>query len=77
MDTQVEDLLIGRRYRSGAMRSHGGEAMSLTVPVVALTALIVLSLIAREWKYYMTAVGLIVVTGVLAVWFGTMNWMYG
>ena len=46
--------------------------MSQTVPVVALVVLVVLSVIAKERKYDMTSAGLMVLTGVLALWLGAL-----
>lgn len=51
--------------------------MSLTVPVVALAALVVLSLIAKERKYDMTSSALLVLTAVLATWFAAVFWKFG
>lgn len=51
--------------------------MSVAVPALALAALIVLSLIARDRNYHMTSASLMALTGVLVTWFGVMFWMFG
>jgi hypothetical protein len=42
--------------------------MPVTLPIVALVALVALSLVARELKYALTSASLMVVTGALATW---------
>ncbi len=51
--------------------------MSFTTPVAALSALVVLSLVARERDYGLTSTGLLVLAGVLGAWFGAVYWMFG
>ena len=51
--------------------------MSLILPVVALAALLVLSLLAKEFKYEMTSTGLMVVTGVMATWCAMLFFKFG
>lgn len=51
--------------------------MSPTGPVVALVALVVLSLVARERKYDMTSMGLMALAGVLAAWFVALFFKLG
>jgi hypothetical protein len=51
--------------------------MFVAVPACALAILVVLSLVAREWKYHMTSVSLMVLTGVLAGWYAVIFWMSG
>ena len=51
--------------------------MAGAVPVVALTALVVLALVAREQRYIMTGTSLMVLAGALATYLGTIYWMFG
>ena len=51
--------------------------MSQTAPVVALAALVVLSLFAKERKYDMTSAGLMVLTVVLTMWLVALFWRFG
>ena len=51
--------------------------MSFSVPIAALSALVVLSLIARERNYALTSTSLLVLTGALAGWFVATYWMFG
>jgi len=43
--------------------------MSATGPIIALSALLALSLIARRLAYLMTSTSLLFLTGALAFWF--------
>jgi ABC-type uncharacterized transport system permease subunit len=51
--------------------------MSATVPIIALSALIALALIARQLAYLMTCTSLLFMTGALAFWFVTAYWLFG
>ena len=51
--------------------------MSPTLPVVALVVLAVLSLVAKERTYDMTGTGLMVLAGVLAMWFAALFLKFG
>jgi hypothetical protein len=51
--------------------------MSPTLPVAALVVLVALSLIAKERKYDMTGTALMVLTGVLAMWFAALFFKLG
>ena len=51
--------------------------MPPTVPVVALVIVVVLSLIAKERKYAMTGSALVVLAGVLTMWFVTLFFKFG
>ncbi len=42
--------------------------MSASVPVFAIAALVVLTMVARELKYALTSSSLMVVTGTLVLW---------
>lgn len=61
------------------MLGGGGKEppMSPTLPVVALVVLVVLSLVAKERKYDMTGTGLMVLAGVLAMWFAALFFKFG
>ena len=50
--------------------------MSATVPIIALSALIALALIARQLAYLMTSTSLLFMTGV-ALWFVVVHWTLG
>ena len=74
----VGNLVTLSRYQTG--RRRGGERrspMSATVPFVALSALIVLSLIAKQLAYLMTSTSLQFLTVALAVWFLASFWFVG
>ena len=49
--------------------------MSATVPIIALSALIVMSLIAKQLAFLMTSTRLL--TGALAIWFLVSFWIFG
>ena len=51
--------------------------MSATVPIIALSALIALALIARQLAYLMTSTSLLFMTGALALWFVVVHWTLG
>ena len=51
--------------------------MSATVPIVALSVLIVLSLLAKQLAYLMTSTSLQFLTVALAVWFLASFWFVG
>jgi hypothetical protein len=51
--------------------------MSATVPIVALSALLVLSLIAKQLAYLMTSTSLQFMTAALAAWFLLSFWFVG
>jgi hypothetical protein len=51
--------------------------MSATVPIVALSVLIVLSLIAKQLAYMMTSTSLQFMTAALAVWLLGSFWFLG
>jgi hypothetical protein len=51
--------------------------MSSAVPFVAVTALVVLALVARERKYLLTSTSLVVMAGALVVWHAAIVWMFG
>jgi hypothetical protein len=51
--------------------------MSATVPLLTLSALITLSVIARHLTYVMTSMSLMFMTGALAVWFLASYWFFG
>jgi hypothetical protein len=51
--------------------------MSATVPFIALSALIGLSLLARQWAYSLTSTSLMFMAGALAAWFLFSYWMLG
>lgn len=51
--------------------------MSASVPLIALSALIALSLVARQLAYFMTSTSLLFMTGALAVWFLVSYWFLG
>jgi hypothetical protein len=51
--------------------------MSATVPLIALSMLVVLSLIARQLAYVMTSTSLMFLAGALVVWFAISNWIFG
>ncbi len=51
--------------------------MSATVPLVALSALLVLSLVAKQLAYVMTSTSLMFMTGALATWFLVSYWILG
>jgi hypothetical protein len=57
--------------------AKGGRPMSATVPIVALSALIVLSLVAKQLAYLMTSTSLQFVTAALALWFLASFWLLG
>jgi hypothetical protein len=51
--------------------------MTFVTPVVALSLLAVLSLIAREKSYPLTSTSLMAVTAALAVWYAAVYWAFG
>lgn len=51
--------------------------MSATVPIVALSILIVLSLVAKQLAYMMTSTSLQFITAALALWFLASFWLLG
>jgi hypothetical protein len=51
--------------------------MSATVPFIAVSALIGLSLIARQWSYLLTSTALLFMAGALAAWFLILSLMLG
>jgi hypothetical protein len=51
--------------------------MTFVTPVVALSLLAVLSLIAREKSYLLTSTSLMVVTAALAAWYVAVYWAFG
>ena len=51
--------------------------MSASVPIIALSALIALALIARQLAYLMTSTSLLFMTGALTLWFVAAHWMLG
>lgn len=51
--------------------------MTGAVPVVALTALVVLAFVAHDRNYLMTSVSLMMLAGALAMYFGAIHWMLG
>ena len=51
--------------------------MAGAVPVVCMTALVLLSLVARDRKYELTSAGLMMLAGALAIYYGTIHWMLG
>lgn len=64
------------------MRGAGGghrkaAEMSATVPLIALSALVALSLIAKQLTYLMTSTSLMFIAGALAVWLLVSNWIFG
>jgi hypothetical protein len=73
----IGKLLTVSGYAGGLGGGGRKPPMSQTVPVVALVVLVVLSVIAKERKYDMTSAGLMVLTGVLAVWLGALFFKLG
>jgi hypothetical protein len=51
--------------------------MTSVMPVVALSVLAVLSLVAREKSYPLTSTSLMVVTAALTVWYVAVYWTFG
>jgi hypothetical protein len=51
--------------------------MPATVPIIALSVMIVLSLIAKQLSYMMTSTSLQFMTGALALWFLASFWILG
>ncbi len=51
--------------------------MSATVPFIALSALIALSLVAKQLAYLMTSTSFQFIAGALAVWFLASVWIFG
>jgi hypothetical protein len=51
--------------------------MPATLPIIALSTMIVLSLIAKQLSYAMTSTSLQFMTGALAVWFVASFWILG
>ena len=51
--------------------------MSLTAPVLALAALVALSLMARELNYLLTSTSLLVMASTLLAWFTALYWLFG
>lgn len=51
--------------------------MAGAVPVVALTALVVLAFVAHDRNYIMTSVSLMGLAGALAMYYGSIYWMFG
>ena len=51
--------------------------MAGAVPVVALTALVVLAFVAHDRRYVMTSVSLMGLAGVVALYYGALYWMFG
>ena len=51
--------------------------MSATVPIIALSMLIVLSLVAKQLAFLMTSTSLQFLTGALAIWFLVSFWIFG
>lgn len=49
--------------------------MSATVPIIALSALVVLCLVAKQLAYVMTSTSLQFVTGALVLWFLASFWL--
>jgi hypothetical protein len=51
--------------------------MSVTEPMAALAVLLGLSFLARDRSYLLTSMSLLVVSGMLAVWFAALYWKFG
>ena len=51
--------------------------MSATVPLIALSVLVALSLVARQLAYLMTSTSMLFMTGALAAWFLISYWISG
>jgi hypothetical protein len=51
--------------------------MSATVPLIAVSALIGLALLARQWSYVLTSTSLLFMAGALAAWFLFSSLMVG
>jgi hypothetical protein len=54
-----------------------GASMSFATPLAALSALVVLSLVARERSYDLTSASLLVVAGMLGAGLAAAYWMFG
>jgi hypothetical protein len=63
---QFGDLVALKTGREAWQRK--AAAMSAGVPIIALSALVALSLVARQRDYAMTSTSLMFLTGALAVW---------
>jgi len=63
--------------QAGGGEAKGGLRMSATVPIVALSALIVLSLVAKQLAYLLTSTSLQFMTAALALWFLASFWLLG
>jgi hypothetical protein len=70
-------VTLWRYQQAGGREAKGGLLMSVTVPIVALSVLIVLSLIAKQLAYLMTSTSLQFMTAALAVWFLASFWFVG
>jgi len=74
----IGNLVTLPRYdTSGDIGRAKAVIMSATVPIVALSALIVLSLVAKQLAYLMTSTSLQFVTAALALWFLASFWILG
>jgi hypothetical protein len=51
--------------------------MTVTFPVLAVAAMLVLSLAARELKYFLTSTSLLVMAGALALWLAAVVFVLG
>jgi hypothetical protein len=51
--------------------------MSGAVPVVCMTVLVVLSFVAHDRRYIMTSASLMMLAGALAMYYGTIYWIFG
>ena len=60
------DLVALKAGREAWQRE--AAAMSAGVPIIALSALVALSLVARQRDYAMTSTSLLFLTGALAAW---------
>lgn len=70
----VDNLCLSPEWEAG---QPWAAQMTFVTPVVALSLLAVLSLVAREKSYPLTSTSLMVVTGVLGVWYAAVYWAFG
>jgi len=61
-------VTLSRQNQHGRRGLRKAAAMSASVPIIALSALVALSLIARQRDYAMTSTSLLFLTGALAAW---------
>jgi hypothetical protein len=71
------ELLTSERYRQSGRATARSVPMTGAIPVVALTALVVLAFVARDRNYIMTGASLIMLAGALATYYGAVYWTSG